>query len=100
MVRRDRVQATDPVRLASEREGVSLMIDHLHQGGEEYELRFVVMPGDVAPIQRIKAILKIALRNFRLRCTSAVNVTPYPDGAKPPTPQAIDPEDDPSADRG
>jgi hypothetical protein len=52
---------------------------HQHQGGEEFELRFIAMGSDVPPISRVRQLLRAALRSWRLRCTSARDVTKYPD---------------------
>jgi hypothetical protein len=52
-----------------------------HQGGESYRLELVALGDDDAPpIIRLRTLLKYALRCLRLRCTDAVETTPYPNG--------------------
>ncbi len=55
------------------------MTDHLHAGGEKFELTFEAQASDIPPIARVRQLLKAALRSWRLRCTSARDVTAYPD---------------------
>jgi hypothetical protein len=66
------------------------MPDHTHQGGEKFELVFEAQASDVPPIARVKQLLKAALRSWRLRCTSARDVTNYPDG---PPARPVDQDD-------
>jgi hypothetical protein len=54
---------------------------HRYQGGESYRVELVALGDDGAPpVIRLRHLLKHALRQLRLKCVSAVETTPYPDG--------------------
>jgi hypothetical protein len=61
------------------------MNDHLHQGGEEFDLRIVAGADDFAPpIIRLRHVLKGLLRAHNFRVVSCRDVTAYPGGQPRP----------------
>ncbi len=65
------------------------MSNHLHQGGEQYQLTLEAAPSDEAPpVIRLRSALKVLLRAFGLRCREVRDVTPRPPPLPATTPAA------------